>query len=227
MATGSSHGWDVPQPGTVLELGFRPLLPRQTWPKTLSAIASPRSALHEPTAVITMEAIYIPRLLKAPNHQWEVEFKEMWSGFETLTPVKGRLTVHHGGNFLEVAVQAETIVTLCCDRCLQNYNHRLQLDISELLWLDAQFTEADLPVEREVKLEDLEEKLNPHGYFEADAWIYEQMCLNLPLRKVCGEDCPGADVPPEAEPNSHTEPSLDSRWAALANLKNQIEDPSS
>ena len=72
-----------------------------------------------------MEDIYIPQLLKAPGRKREIEINEVIPGLETLTPIRGTLIVRHGGNFLELSVQAETIVTLICDRCLQNYNHRL------------------------------------------------------------------------------------------------------
>ena len=46
------------------------------------------------------------------------------------------MSIRHGGTFLEILAQAETIVTLTCDRCLQNYNYRLSIDTSEIIWLE-------------------------------------------------------------------------------------------
>ncbi len=167
-----------------------------------------------------MEAIYIPNLLKAPKRQVEIIVNDNIGDLDTLVPVKGAISVRHGGNFLEVASHAETITTLVCDRCLQHYNHRLVIDTSELIWLESELENiADLPTEREVSLDDLSETLPPNGHFDPEAWLFEQLSLALPLRKVCGGDCPGADI--EAIP---TENHLDSRWSSLAVLKEQLNN---
>ena len=71
--------------------------------------------------------------------------------------------------------------------------------------------------EKEVSLEDLSEKLPPNGYFQPSVWLYEQLCLALPMSQVCGQDCQGADKPQEA-----IEPAIDSRWSSLASLKEQL-----
>ena len=167
-----------------------------------------------------MEAIYIPHLLKAPQRTAEIIVDDAIARLNTLTPVKGRISVRHGGNFLEVISAAETIVTLTCDRCLQHYNHRLEIDTSELIWLESELENvADIPTEREVSLEDLSETLPPNGHFDPDMWLFEQLSLSLPLRKVCGENCPGA-----AQTTSKEENSIDSRWSSLASLKEQLND---
>lgn len=167
-----------------------------------------------------MEAIYIPHLLKAPNRQAEIIVHDQVPNLSTLTPVKGKIAVRHGGNFLEVISQAETITTLTCDRCLQHYNHRLAIDTSELIWLESELENIeDIPTEREVSLEDLSETLPPNGHFDPEAWLFEQLSLALPLRKVCGENCPGAPTTANKEENT-----IDTRWASLAALKEQLKD---
>ena len=167
-----------------------------------------------------MEAIYIPHLLKAPNRRAEIIVHDRITSLDTLTPVKGKITVRHGGNFLEVASQAETITTLTCDRCLQQYNHRLAINTSELIWLESEIENIeDIPVEREVSLEDLSETLPPNGHFDPEVWLFEQLSLALPLRKVCGQNCPGA-----AETSLKDDNPIDSRWSSLAALKEQFKD---
>lgn len=167
-----------------------------------------------------MEAIYIPHLLKAPKRSAEIIVNDEISELDTLTPVKGKIHVRHGGNFLEVGSQAETIVTLTCDRCLQHYNHRLAIDTSELIWLESELENtADLPNEREVSIEDLSETLPPNGHFDPEKWLFEQLSLSLPLRKVCGSNCPGA-----AKTSSKDENTIDHRWSSLAALKEQLND---
>lgn len=165
-----------------------------------------------------MEAIYIPQLLKARGRKLEIKIDSEIAGFPTLTPVKGFLTVRHGGNFLDVVAKAETIVTLVCDRCLQNYNHRLAIDTTEIIWLESELENvADLPAEREVSTEDLSETLPPNGYFDPENWLYEQFCLTTPLRQLCGKDCRGT-----TQTSTASETYIDRRWSSLASLKEQL-----
>ncbi|WP_071517837.1 YceD family protein [Geitlerinema sp. PCC 9228] len=164
-----------------------------------------------------METIYLPQLAQAPDATEELAFKEYFSDLETLTPVQGHLKVIHQGNYIEVSVAAETIVTLTCHRCLQQYNHRIQVETSEFLWLDAAAeAEENLPLEKETPLEELVEQLSPWGYFDPAQWIYEQLCLAMPSRQLCDSECEGIALE-ESE-----EELIDSRWAPLAALKEQL-----
>lgn len=165
-----------------------------------------------------MDAIYIPRLLKAPDKTEEISLEDFIPGFETLIPIRGQMKIRHGGTFLDITVSAETIITLTCDRCLQQYNHRLSLETSELIWLDRS---ADLPTtlpqEREIAWEDLSETLSPNGYFEPETWLFEQLSLSLPFRQLCSNECKKPSAP-----RRENDSLIDSRWAALASLKKQL-----
>ncbi|MGH8001464.1 MAG: YceD family protein [Brasilonema sp.] len=166
-----------------------------------------------------MDAIYIPQLTKAPQQTEEIQVKEFLPGLETLTPIRGRIRVQHHGNYLEVSGQAETIMTCNCNRCLQNYNHRLTVDTEEIIWLDEAANETNnLPLEREIAFDDLVETLSPEGYFDPREWLYEQMCLELPQRQLCDANCLG--IQPSAQ--SKSDKSVDRRWASLESLKNQF-----
>lgn len=166
-----------------------------------------------------MDAIYIPQLTQAPERTEEIPVNEFLPGLETLTPVRGRISVQHNGNYLEVSSQAEAIITCTCNRCLQNYNHRLSLDTKEIIWLDDALKDSDdLPLEREIALEDLVETLPPQGYFYPTEWLYEQMCLAIPQRQLCNRKCPG--IQPSA--TSISEQPIDNRWAGLEALKKQL-----
>ncbi len=166
-----------------------------------------------------MEAIHIPWLLKLPEQTQVIEVNECLAGLETLTPVRGRLQVTHQGNYLEVSAQAETIITLTCDRCLQQYNHRLTLETSELVWLEESADEPDYSLEREIPLEDLVETLPPQGDFQPDTWLYEQLCLASPQRRLCDQQCPGISI---TDIGSASTTETDRRWDALEALKRQL-----
>lgn len=169
---------------------------------------------------MTIEPIHIPRLTRAPEQTEVVQFNEPILGLETLTPVQGWVRVKHQGNYLEVAAKAETIITLTCDRCLQQYNYKLSITPAELIWLDEAADDLDpIVLEREIALDDLVESLSPTGYFDPEKWLYEQLCLELPQRKLCDTECPGIPLP-ESERSSKS--GSDRRWAGLESLKNQL-----
>ena len=167
-----------------------------------------------------MEAIYIPYLLKAPQQTEAIQVDEFFPDLATLTPVRGKIQVQHRGNFLDVSGQAETILTLTCHRCLKQYNHRLKLNTSEIIWLDPAASQPDEgPLEREVAVEDLVETLPPDGYFDPGEWLYQQLCLEIPQRQLCDAMCTGIEP---AAPEETLEQSLDSRWASLEALKKMM-----
>ena len=165
-----------------------------------------------------MEAIYIPQLLKARQQTEVFQVDEFLPDLETLTPVRGRIQVEHHGNFLEVSAQAETIITLNCHRCLQQYNHRLSVDTSEIIWLDPTVDQPyEGPLERELAVEDLVEALPPQGYFDPGEWLYQQLCLEIPQRQLCDSLCQG--IQPTTPDSNQL---LDHRWASLEALKKQL-----
>ncbi|AFY33752.1 DUF177 domain-containing protein [Calothrix sp. PCC 7507] len=166
-----------------------------------------------------MDAIYIPQLAKAPERTEEIQVKDFLPSLETLTPVRGIIRVQHQGTYLEVSGQAEAIITCTCNRCLQQYNQRLAVDTKEIIWLDETANQSqDLPLEREVAVEDLLENLPPDGYFYPTEWLYEQMCLAMPQRQLCKLNCPGI-LSSDADSSTMV---VDNRWASLEALKKQL-----
>ncbi|MBF2028852.1 MAG: DUF177 domain-containing protein [Oscillatoriales cyanobacterium C42_A2020_001] len=169
-----------------------------------------------------MESIHIPRLTRAPEQTETIQFNAAIADLETLTPVQGVLRVTHHGSFLEVSAQAETIITLTCDRCLQQYNYRLSIKPSELIWLDESVDEVSpILLDEDLETADLVEALSPQGYFDSETWLYEQLCLEIPQRQLCDAQCQGIEVP---KSESAAKPHVDRRWAGLESLRNQLSD---
>ncbi|NEQ73854.1 MAG: DUF177 domain-containing protein [Okeania sp. SIO2D1] len=166
-----------------------------------------------------MEVIHIPSLLKKTEQTETIKFEEFISDLETLTPVRGYLQVTHHGNYLEVKGELETIITLTCDRCLKQYNYKLPIAPKELIWLQEIKEQKDLfDIEVENSVEDLVETLPPDGYFNPKEWVYEQLCLAVPPRKVCDKDCQGIKL---SEKNGSSL-MIDRRWAGLESIKKQL-----
>ncbi len=171
-----------------------------------------------------MEPLFIPQLANRQDRTLEVIVDKMIPEFETLTPVRGKIIIRHGGTYLDVSAQTETIITLKCDRCLQQYNHRLVLDTNEIIWLEAESTEPDRRgMEVKTDPEDLVESLPPDGHFPPEPWLYEQLCLSLPLRRLCNRDCVGIAPIETPIPTPVEVDRLDNRWGILETLKQQLD----
>ena len=157
---------------------------------------------------------------------WEVEGE--LDELRSLTPVRGHVSAEHRGNVLAVEGSLNTIVTLCCDRCLNQFNQKLSCTPSELIWLgDEQPTTDELELSGEVaEMEGLVDVLDPRGQFDPQQWAFEQLNLLLPVVNHCGDHCPG---PPGLQqqpviPDTKTMV-LDPRWQALQQLRQQIDQP--
>jgi uncharacterized protein len=163
-----------------------------------------------------MEKIYIPQLAKAVDATEVIEVKEFIKDLDTLTPVQGVVKVKHQGSFLEVKAEAFTIMTLTCDRTLTQFNHRLAINASELIWLEEPTNGRKYAKEQEVDLEDLLETLPPNGYFDVAVWLYEQLSLAIPFQKIA-PDAPELGV--ILDRSASKDQNIDKRWAALGSMQ--------
>ncbi|NJM58479.1 MAG: DUF177 domain-containing protein [Synechococcales cyanobacterium RU_4_20] len=163
-----------------------------------------------------LKPILIPQLLQIPERNICLPVEDYLPELDTLTPIQGTLWVEHKGTYLAVRAEAKAIVTLACDRCLGQYNHRLALNLEEVIWL----REAGAVIDPELEFEAaaLLETLPPDGNFDPAQWLYEQVCLAIPPQSLCDAACEGIELEAAA-----TTP-LDSRWSVLAQLKTQIRD---
>lgn len=172
-----------------------------------------------PVAIRELEA------LGDHGRRWAVD--QRLPQLETLTPVRGWISAIHGGTVLEVSGCGETVITLCCDRCLLHYNHPLRAEDRELIWLGdpAEWhpggdPQAD-PCEGDGS-SDCSDGLDPRGCFDPGQWLFEQLSLRLPLVNRCGPHCPGPDLaadPGEMGGESENTSAIDPRWSALRTLQ--------
>jgi uncharacterized protein len=176
--------------------------------------ASPAPPGPGPSQPDRLEPVALRELLQlGGTRHWVVD--QHLDELDSLTPVRGELTAVHGGNILEVSGEASTIVTLCCDRCLQTFNHPLTFRCRELIWLGEAGGLGHDPGE------DYGERLDPHGSFDPAHWLFEQLQLRRPLQNRCGPDCPGPatwSCGGAAEAASPGPPS-DPRWEGLRQLR--------
>ena len=165
------------------------------------------------------------RALAGPR-VWEVEGE--LDELPSLTPVRGSMWVEHLGSVLEVNGFLSTIITLCCDRCLGQFNHQLAFETRELIWLGHEDSDQ-APMNKLIETHDqdgLLERLDPLGSFDPQRWAFEQLSLQMPVVNRCGDSCPGppcslnSSNPANNAPNScsdHTP--VDPRWETLRKLQ--------
>ena len=157
---------------------------------------------------------------------WDVEGE--LDELPSLTPVRGHVSAEHRGNVLAVEGKLSTIVTLCCDRCLNQFNQSLSCTPAELIWLgEEQPTADELELSGEVaEMEGLVDVLDPRGQFDPQQWAFEQLNLLLPVVNHCGDHCPGPPGLQQQPVNSDAKPKdVDPRWQALQQLQQQIDQP--
>ena len=161
------------------------------------------------------------RELQALGSIREWEFEGQLEELTSLTPVRGTIRAEHRGNILEVSGSAQTIVCLCCDRCLNQFNRKLSMGTTELIWLGdseaaAEMTEEGLDAS---SVDGLVECLDPRGSFQPERWVFEQLSLQLPAVNFCGDGCPGMPQLVNQELSASVTPSADPRWQALLSLR--------
>ena len=145
----------------------------------------------------------------------------------SLTPIRGEISAKHLGNKLKLTGKIHTIVNLHCDRCLNQFNQKLIFDSEELICISPSGKESP-PSRRTNDIYDrdcLLEYLSPFESFDPESWIFEQLSLQMPMLKICGDDCPGPSklqTPlPKTNQNSHSQfsGSMDPRWEVLKKLR--------
>ena len=156
------------------------------------------------------------------------EFEGQLDELPSLTPVRGSIQAEHRGNILEVSGSAQTIVCLCCDRCLKQFNRQLSTDANELIWLgDSEAGEAMAEEGLDASSVDgLVECLDPRGCFEPERWVFEQLSLQMPAVNFCGDGCRGMPQLANQDLPSSVPPSADPRWKALLNLRSDSGEQS-
>ena len=103
--------------------------------------------------------------------------------------LKAELDLKSLGDFIEVSGHADGKITLTCDRCLNEYEENLDIDIEET------FAKNSLQDEygQEFELKGGQFITDLDGAKEIDIYdiLYQSVILSLPNKKVCGINCKG------------------------------------
>ncbi|GAB3188643.1 YceD family protein [Nesterenkonia suensis] len=130
-----------------------------------------------------------------------------------------RLESVHEGVLMTGAVSAQMVGQ--CGRCLDELGHLLTVDVMQLFTYPERASEAAEDEEDERLIgEDLLIDLEPV--------LRDLMVSALPFQPVCREECPGlcsqCGLRMEDDPE-HSHEQIDPRWAALAELRDGLDEP--
>ena len=128
--------------------------------------------------------------------------------------------------------KGEADVVLECVRCLNDFEYHVNFELEEVFRPSIDIT-SGLLVKAETLDEESDLKLDANHLLNLGEAIRQQILVSLPLKPICGEDCPGlsevlarvnqsttVEIEEEAEEEEAEEiaPPVDKRWAALAQL---------
>jgi uncharacterized protein len=124
--------------------------------------------------------------------------------------VEGEVKLVRLADELLADVSARGSVVLECDRCLRNYNQPFQTQfVAEYRPTVDVRTGLDI----EAAAEDERFTIDDSHELDIAEPLRQEILVALPMRTICGDDCPGPDVPLGSD-----ESSVDDRFAALAQL---------
>ena len=101
--------------------------------------------------------------------------------------VKASLDLKPLGEYIEVNGKVSGVVTLECDRCLNEFEYKFEFDIDETYAKNSLF--EDYGQELELSSGQFITDLNGEKEIDIYDLLYQSVILNLPNKKVCGINC--------------------------------------
>jgi uncharacterized metal-binding protein YceD (DUF177 family) len=157
----------------------------------------------------------------------EIEFHETLSGTDAVKPVVGELTVSASSTGMRLVGRIQTLLKLNCDRCLRPYFHIIAVEIDERFVI-AHLNDYALEKEKELrKAEDFVETLPPDNTLDISDVVYQAVTLAAPTTCLCGDQCPGPQMPTKSGKKASLsrdkdarkgEKPIDPRWKNLKSL---------
>jgi uncharacterized protein len=141
--------------------------------------------------------------------------------FENSLLDKGSLSVElkmiKKNKLYEFIYHIEGEIELICDRCLGKFMQPVEVDAMQIVKVGDEYKEVD---ERTVMIPEAQKSIN------VAQWIYEDVALTVPLRKVHPDDENGnstcdkemLDILEKYSINEKEDTKIDPRWGALKDL---------
>ncbi|MCQ2753516.1 MAG: DUF177 domain-containing protein [bacterium] len=162
-----------------------------------------------------MHKILIEDIEFEPNKTLAYEFDEFMEEFGC--NIKADLEIKSLGDFIEVTGHALGKIKLTCDRCLNEYDYDLDIDIEETFAKQA--LQNDYGQEFELSSGQFITDLNGADEIDIYDLLYQSVILALPNKKVCGINCNEGMFVSEDDINIH-----DDRMDVFKSIKIERKD---
>lgn len=162
-----------------------------------------------------MHKILIEDVEFEPNKTLTYEFDEFMEEFGC--NIKADLVIKSLGDFIEVTGHAIGKIKLTCDRCLNEFDYDLDINIEETFAKQALQSEYG----QEFELSSGQFITDLNGADEIDIYdlLYQSVILSLPNKKVCGINCNEGMFVSEEDVNVH-----DTRMDIFKSIKIEKKD---
>ena len=162
-----------------------------------------------------MHKILIEDIEKEVNGTLFYEFNEFMNEFNS--EISADLTLKSLGQFIKIEGTIKGVLKLTCDRCLNEFDYNLDIEINETF---AKYSLQD-EYSQEFDLQKGQFIIDLNGEKEIDIYdvLYQSVILALPNKKVCGINC-NEDMFMSDE-NYHVH---DSRMDVFKNIKIEKKD---
>ena len=132
-----------------------------------------------------MQKIEIEDIEREPGKILEYEFNEFMPEFGA--DIHADLEFKSLGEFVEVTGEVTGKIKLTCDRCLNEFEYDLDIDIDETFAKRA--LQDEYSQEFELKNGQFITDLNGEKEIDVYDLLYQSVILALPNKKVCGINC--------------------------------------
>ena len=132
-----------------------------------------------------MHKILIEDIELEPNKTMHYSFDDCIE--ELNCNLKAELDLKSIGGFVEVSGNAKGKIKLTCDRCLKEFEYKLDIDIEETYAKQA--LQDEYSQEFELKRGQFITDLNGDDEIDIYDLLYQSVILSLPNKKVCGINC--------------------------------------
>ena len=135
--------------------------------------------------------ININELQNLPEKQLEFEFNEVIEELESNSPITAILKAKATSYGVSLSGHVKANIKLICDRCLEEYNYHIEVDVNEDFLNDN--VVPDNIKEYELKEGQFAEELEGKKEIDITDFVYQTVILEIPFQKLCKQECEGLE----------------------------------
>jgi len=162
-----------------------------------------------------MYKVLIEDIEKEPGKTLNVKFDDYIKELDS--DIKADLKLKSIGEFIEVTGSATGKIRLTCDRCLNEFDYNIDIEIEETFAKHA--LQEEYSQEFELQRGQFITDLNGEKEIDICDLLYQSVILSLPNKKVCGINCNEGMFMSDEDMETH-----DDRMDIFRNIKIERKD---